>query len=85
MLMNKEHTETTHTTLNRKEMGESCEEGGRCPSHKIPQDTDAKLKCSKQCFIHLPIYQITIKIQACSALQFPCYNSHFSNVDVSSL
>jgi len=67
-------------------MGESCEEGGPCPSHKIPQDTDAKLKCSEQCFIHLPKYQITIRIQACSALQFPVLQPSFaSNVDVSPL
>jgi len=73
-------------TLNIKEMGESCEEGGPCPSHKIPQDTDAKLKCSEQCFIHLPKCQITIRIQACSAYNSPVTTPlFFSNVDVSSL
>jgi len=55
-------------------MGESCEEGGPCPSHKIPQVTDTKLKCSEQCFIHLPKCQITIRIQTCSVIQFSHYN-----------
>ena len=35
-------TEVTYT-LNKKEMGESCEEGGPCPSHKIPQNANARL------------------------------------------
>ena len=66
MLMNKGYTEITHThTLNKKEMGESCDEGGPCPSHKIPQDRDAKMKYSEQSFIHPPIYHITIEIQSC--------------------
>ena len=47
----------SHITHNRKEMGESCDEGGPCPSHKIPQDTKIKLKYLEQ---NLFIRQYTI-------------------------
>jgi len=71
-------------------MGEYCDEGGPCPSHKISQDMETKMKYSEQNFIHLSIYHITRKIQSRPSttilvLQFvhPLYPP--SNVDVSSL
>jgi len=52
-------------------MGESCDEGGPCPSHKIPQDTETKMKYSEQNFIHLSIYHITRKIQSRRSTTIP--------------
>ena len=42
-------------------MGESCDEGGPCPSHKIPQETRTRKKCSEQNFIHLSIGHVIEK------------------------
>ena len=44
-----------HKEVNRlqEQSGESCDEGGPFPSHKIPQRKEFKLKRSKETFIHL--------------------------------
>jgi len=85
--INRNHTHTTQ----QKEMGESCDEGGPCPSHKIPQNTRIKVKYSEHNCIHLPINHIT-KRDSVSSLHykfcvtvFPLLSVPLSNVDVSSL
>ncbi len=35
-------------------MGESCEEGGPSPSHKIPRKEGDEFKCSEPVYIDLP-------------------------------
>ena len=66
-------------------MDESCDEGGPCPPHKIPQDTETKMKCLEQNFIHLPIYHITRNIQPRPSTTIPVLQLVHPppNVDVS--
>ena len=69
-----------------KLMGESCEEGGPFPSHKIPQRT-IKLKRSKGNFIHLSKEMIHYKWSLAPVLSKTMFSCSFklpSNDDVSS-
>ena len=50
-------------------MGESCEEGGPSPSHKIPQENEDGIKCSKQFYIHLPKRSNTIELRLAALLR----------------
>jgi len=50
-------------------MGESCEEGGPSPSHKIPQENEDGIKCSKQFYIHLPKRSNTIEFRLADVLR----------------
>ena len=50
-------------------MGESCEEGGPSPSHKIPQENEDGIKCSKQFYIHLPERSNTTELRLADALR----------------
>ena len=72
-------------------MGESCEEGGPSPSHKIPQEHEDWIKYSKQFYIHLPKDLNTIKFRLADVLKISPYRLTIdtdyspSHVDVSSL
>ena len=69
-------------------MGEYCDEGGPCPSHKIPRETRTKMSCLEQNSIHSSIYHITEKIQSRSLSQKNLLLQSVhppSNVDVSLL
>ena len=50
-------------------MGESCEEGGPSPSHKIPREDEDGFKCSKQLYIHLPKRLSTMELRLAYVLQ----------------
>jgi len=69
-------------------MGESCEEGGPSPSHKIPQENEDGIKCSKQFYIHLPKRSNTIDLLMFSESQLQTDHRHRPppfHVDVSAL
>jgi len=55
-------------------MGESCEEGGPCPSHKIPRNVEARSKTQNIALFICQKYPVTIKVQ----LAFPHKNSRVS-------
>jgi len=64
-------------------MGESCEEGGPCPSHKIPQNAKTRSNAQDISLFICQKYSVTIKVQ----LAFSPKNSRvmmipFSNVDI---
>ena len=50
-------------------MGESCEEGGPSPSHKIPREEGNGIKCSEPVYIHMPKRLSTIELRLADALQ----------------
>ncbi len=50
-------------------MGESCEEGGPSPSHKIPREDEDGFKCSKQLYIHLPKRLNTMELRLADVLR----------------
>ena len=56
-------------------MGESCEEGGPSPSHKIPQENKDGIKCSKQFYIHLPKRLNTVEFRLADVLRIPSYKT----------
>ena len=53
------YEQKTHLTHYRNVMGESCDEGGPYPPHKIPQETRTRKKCLEQYFIHPSICHVT--------------------------
>jgi hypothetical protein len=60
------HTSTQSTG---KQMGESCEEGGPSPSHKIPRKEGNGFKCSEPVYIHMPKRLSTIELRLADVLQ----------------
>ena len=69
-------------------MGESCEEGGPSPSHKIPREDEDGFKCSEPVYIYLPKRLSTMELRLADVLQNLSYRPTIDipfHVDVSSL
>ena len=69
-------------------MGESCEEGGPSPSHKIPRKEGDGFKCSEPVYIYLPKRLSTMELRLADVLQNLSYKLTIPppfHVDVSSL